>query len=139
MATYELPRILVCVDFSAASERAVAEAGVLAQWMGAQLDFVHVAPSATDVEAREALHALEASVREDGLVAKAHLGVGSAVAGILDFIARLHPVLVVAGSHGRGAMMGHLVGSVAENLIRRSPVPVLVVPAPNDGRECRVT
>jgi len=34
----------------------------------------------------------------------------------------------VLGSHGRGAIKRVLMGSVAESVVRRSPVPVVVVP-----------
>jgi nucleotide-binding universal stress UspA family protein len=123
-------RLLVCVDFSPSSERAAEEACRMAQHIGAQIDFVHVAPSeAHAAQAQQALSALEESARAEGLAAGSHLGFGTVIVGILDFIERLEPLAVVVGSHGRSGMMRLLVGSVAESLIRRSPVLVLVVPA----------
>jgi nucleotide-binding universal stress UspA family protein len=47
--------------------------------------------------------------------------------------------LVVMGTHGRGMVEHLLLGSVAERIVRRSPVPVLTVHGlPGSGRS-RVT
>jgi len=52
---------------------------------------------------------------------------GVIVDQILEYIAAKHVDLVVMGTHGRG-LVGHLfLGSVAERMVRRSPVPVLTV------------
>jgi len=137
-------RILVGVDFSAASDRAVEEARMLARKMGAQLDFVYISPIpvaaaelpplALDVgnleQARKSLAELQTAARRDGLAAEVHFGIGSPVFGLLDFIRKLQPALVVVGSHGRNALARLFLGSVAESLVRRATVPVLVVPAP---------
>ncbi len=40
--------------------------------------------------------------------------------------------MIVVGHGGSGPMRGALLGSVAYNLVHRSPVPVLVVPMPED-------
>lgn len=140
----ERPRVLVAVDFSAASDRAVEEAGRLARQLGAQIDLVHIYPlppttaelppmtgdGAPVAAAHDALLALERRLAADGFAVKSHFGVGTVVFGVLDYIERVKPALVVVGSHGKGAVMRLLVGSVAESLIRRARVPVLVVPAP---------
>ena len=130
----ELPRIVVGVDFSRSSQRAIDEAQQLAAQMGAQIDVVHVCPTpsadANSVErARQALAAVERQLRDQGFAAKTHLAVGEPVVGLLDYVRRLQPVLVVVGSHGHGAVMRLVMGSVAESLIRRAGVPVMVVPA----------
>jgi len=53
--------------------------------------------------------------------------IGTPVDQILATIAEHNIDLVVLGTHGRG-MVGHLLlGSVAERVIRRSPVPVLTL------------
>ncbi len=43
--------------------------------------------------------------------------------------------LIVMGAHGRGALMDMVLGSTARETIKKSPVPVFVVPLPADGRE----
>ena len=40
--------------------------------------------------------------------------------------------MIVVGHGGSGPMRGALLGSVAYNLVHRSPVPVLVVPMPDE-------
>ncbi len=39
--------------------------------------------------------------------------------------------LIVMGSQGRGAVMNALLGSTAENVLKRSDIPVLIVPPRN--------
>jgi nucleotide-binding universal stress UspA family protein len=46
---------------------------------------------------------------------------------------------VVMGSHGRSGVSRILLGSVAENVIRRSPVPVTVAREPGTDSESRAT
>ena len=53
--------------------------------------------------------------------------IGTPVDRILKYIEDSHIDLVVMGTHGRGAMGHLLLGSVAERIVRRSPVPVLTV------------
>jgi nucleotide-binding universal stress UspA family protein len=40
--------------------------------------------------------------------------------------------LIVMGSHGRGALLDTMMGSTASRVVRRSPVPVLVVRLPKE-------
>ncbi|WP_254273321.1 universal stress protein [Haloarcula marina] len=48
-------------------------------------------------------------------------------AEILDYIDETGMDLVVMGTHGRTGLDHYLIGSVAENVVRRSPVPVVTV------------
>ena len=57
---------------------------------------------------------------------------GQAIATIQDAIKKLQPDLVVMGSHGRRGMDNLLLGSVAERILRVSPVSVLVVRPPKN-------
>lgn len=52
---------------------------------------------------------------------------GYAATEILKFIKREHIDLVIIGTHGRKGMEHAIFGSVAENVVKKSPVPVLVV------------
>jgi nucleotide-binding universal stress UspA family protein len=140
----EAKKILVGIDFDPSSDRALEQAMMLARALGATLELAHVEqlPPATPAElmAREQsdLAALEVKRRQleevrqrveaVGITAHIHAAVGAVVFGLIDIIDHVKPDLVVLGSHGRGAIKRALVGSVAESVVRRSPVPVVVVP-----------
>jgi nucleotide-binding universal stress UspA family protein len=145
--------ILVGTDFSDSSDRALAHALQLAERLGARLDLVHVvqiqAPAVLELwlaaagnesqitQTKQMLKAVRDRVSTEKTPCRTHLRLGDPVAGMLELIESLKPSLVVVGSHGRGAMMRALLGSVSERLCRRSPVPVLVVPAPGRAAAAR--
>lgn len=139
----EVRRILVPVDFSDASEAAVEHATELAQTYDAQIDLLHVVeevtyPSAYGVDPvylppQEIIPRVEKSLGEIARDGIGHEDVGiSATVGyapftILDHINSNDIDLVVIATHGRTGFDRMLLGSVAERVIRRSPVPVFVV------------
>jgi nucleotide-binding universal stress UspA family protein len=54
---------------------------------------------------------------------------GEPVEEIERLAAEIRPAFIVMGSHGRTGVGRALVGSVAEGVLRRAPIPVMVVPA----------
>jgi nucleotide-binding universal stress UspA family protein len=140
------PALLVPVDFSPASLKAVRAARGLAEKMGARLTILHVRPisevRAALAEGREDLlkgssRALAAgmkshyAVRLAGLVARSgpvetRLAAGRASREILRIAKGFD--LVVMGRTGRGGISGLLGGTTAK-VLAASPVPVVVVPA----------
>ena len=139
--------LLVAVDFSAVTERVIDTAAVLARACGGTITILHVArpePDFVGYEAgpqsvrdqvatefrsqRRALHEHAERLRTAGVEATPMVVQGRIAETIVDLAVRGGAALIVVGTHGRGAMMDLLVGSVSEGVIRRSPIPVVVVP-----------
>lgn len=142
--------IVVAVDFSDATAGVVGQAVSVAKAFGSGLVLFHVLepePSYTAYgftpDEFPALHAYQqeakrrasakldellATVRKDLPGASAQLAEGSPLHALLDFIGETKADLTVLGSHGHGAIAALLLGSVAEGMVRKSPVPTLIVP-----------
>lgn len=144
-------RILVAIDGSGHSSRALQEAIDLAQLARAQLTVMTVAPKpltlmvggpvvppvdvrgiddAVRQEHREVLGHAVAQVPDDVSVIQV-LAEGPAAPAILERALRGNHDLIVVGSRGRGEIGSMLLGSVSREVLHHSPVPVLVVY--NDG------
>jgi nucleotide-binding universal stress UspA family protein len=138
-------RIVVGVDFEAASQRAVDIAIAMSRASGASVTLLHVyalpiAPyaeglvwPAADFEAA-AKRTLEKEIaRVAGANAKIAGAVrcGGAADQIVEFVKEQGADLVVMGTHGRKGVSRVLLGSVAERVVRTSPVPVLTIPIPH--------
>lgn len=138
-------RLLVGLDFSAASEHALGVART--RFPGAGLRLVHVtdarvtatpdlgggliptAPSPALLQTLEDADGdrLARTAREGE---ETELLVGDPVTGILEAARRWEADLIVVGTHSQGAIERFLLGSTAEKLVSRSPVPVLTVRLP---------
>jgi len=81
--------------------------------------------------AHDELDALADRLRAKGHAVQTLLVPGPTVQTILEQAEKLDAELIVMGSHGRGKLFDLVVGSVSAGVIRKSPVPVLVVPARN--------
>jgi nucleotide-binding universal stress UspA family protein len=146
-------KILVAVDGSDTSQHALQQAIELAQGLSAALRIVHVVDMnwlplgpelAIDFETISAARrgvgekivaAARESAQKAGFVAEATLmETETPTQHVAETIAReasRWPAdLVVLGTHGRRGFQRLLLGSVAEQLTRLSPVPVLLVPSP---------
>jgi nucleotide-binding universal stress UspA family protein len=142
-----IKRILVPTDFSEPAASALKWATTLAKEFGGQVYLLHVVPEPyaypwgtelstmplndileqSERSAEERMHQLaaETGLPLDRVVTRALIG--TPVDQILSAISENTIDLVILGTHGRG-MVGHLLlGSVAERVVRRSPVPVLTL------------
>lgn len=144
-------RILVPIDDSQTARRGLREAITLATQQKATLCLVHVVddfplmlemPVARDfVLYREALCTHGRRVLEDAKALAQSLGLevetrlaeptrGRVSEAIVDEAKRSGCDLIVIGTHGRHGLGRALLGSDAENVLRHSPVPVLLVRDP---------
>lgn len=67
---------------------------------------------------------------KEGLEIETHVKIGNPVEEILDSIKKLKIDYVVMGTHGKTGINLILIGSVAEKIVRHSPVPVTTIKAP---------
>ena len=77
---------------------------------------------------RQEVEAMAERLRREGIDATGLVVQGPTVATILDEVERRGAELLVIGSHGHGAAYDLAVGSISSGVIRKSPVPVLVIP-----------
>jgi nucleotide-binding universal stress UspA family protein len=146
MATFR--HILAATDFSATSRAAVELARAMASESDAALTVVHVCevpgysetgPIPYDVatpvalRAEEQLEPLMTHVRSACPRASGVVKIGSAAEQILAVAADVRADLVVLGTHGRRGFVHAVMGSVAERVVRLSPVPVLTVRSPRSA------
>ncbi len=148
--------ILVPVDYSECSRAALEFAVEFARKLGASIEVVHVwdrpAYVAGDTKIRQGAveHSLIDLIRDDAAAEMSAFMAKTAVPAAIKIEPRLlsgnpartvlneleagnHQLLIV-GTHGRTGLSHLLLGSVAEKLVRLSPVPVLTVPGASSVR-----
>ncbi len=135
-------RIVVATDFSEASSGAVRLACAIAAEASAQLTVLNVCdvPGYVDTgpipydlatafvaTAQAHLDALLSPIRKTCPGARALVRIGVPWQEILAVAAESRADLIVIGTHGRRGVAHAVLGSVAEHVVRASPVPVLTV------------
>ena len=153
------PRILCALDFSPCSELALAHATWLAQELGAELHLVHcLVPSWAPMDGdavwladfdREREKA-EMSVNQ-ALEARAKKAEDLGLTVAWDLVATTHAPeaivahaldrgadLIVLGTHGRRGLGRMLLGSVAEEVVRKAPCPVWSVREQDPARLAKI-
>jgi nucleotide-binding universal stress UspA family protein len=138
-----IKKILVAVDLSECGSAALDRARALARTTGAELVLVYAnelpvlpvgeppfVPAYVLEErvqrSRERFTQLVVEVQRD-VNARGYTDVGPAHEVVSAAIAKEHPDLVIAGTHGRRGLSRLLLGSFTERLVRTCPVPVLTV------------
>jgi nucleotide-binding universal stress UspA family protein len=136
--------ILVTTDFSQASELALEAAPVLARQNDARVTLVHVAPTMSlapgeleqstsyQRELEDAIHQHLDRLCETYLaglpdVKTALLRGRNSADAICEFAAENDVDLILLATHGRSGIQRFLLGSVAEQVVRHAPCPVLVM------------
>lgn len=144
-----LPKtILVATDFGETSDCAIDYAISLAKPLGAQIVLAHTyeiplvgfpdgavvaTAELTEQVLRGARSALDAQVerkRDGGVPIRGMLKDGDPADAVIESAKEVLADLIIVGTHGRTGLPRVLLGSVAEKIVRRSPVPVLTVHAP---------
>jgi nucleotide-binding universal stress UspA family protein len=137
--------ILIPVDGSPTSERALQEALRLAQQQSAQFELVYVVENLLSKEGyviyaelqetmrsngRKILTQAQKVVQQAGMTAEVKLleAGGERIANVIVAEAkRWSADLIVIGTHGRSGFSSLLFGSVAEGVVRTAHIPVLLI------------
>jgi len=132
-------KILYATDFSAMSDVALELATSLAREQGATLLIAHVEESPVsyggvefdyrpEEPREETLQMLKEVIPTDISVPFEHrLILGLPAPAILDLAQREHVDLIVLATHGRTGLARVVMGSVAEEVVRKAKCPVLTV------------
>ena len=154
----KISSILVPTDFSAWSDHAIAFATTLAAGLHATIHLVHVLeqPFLTSgayelllpdtPERRERLYkqsqlrlsAIRERLEAAGVAATVEVRSGSAQQEISKAAIDYGADLIVMGTHGRTGLSHLLLGSVAEQVVRAAPCPVLSIRRPAEHEAQRV-
>ena len=138
-------RLLVAIDFSAASLAALASVREMARRLGGELVLLHVSEAAdvvpgSDLAKHDRAHwqaqldAEVAQLRAAGLSARAIVRPGYPVEeGIVEAAREERADIIVMGSPGRSGFAERLLGSVTDAVIGSAPCPVLVMCRPRPG------
>jgi nucleotide-binding universal stress UspA family protein len=138
-ATISFKNILLATDFSDASEKAFHYATAIARLHGSKIFVVHVVPPETtsfipefprDGLRHEAKREMETLGSRSELKPIAHetlLRAGPVWSALSAVIRQQNIELVVLGTHGRGGLKKLVLGSVAEEVLRRAGCLVITV------------
>ena len=147
MKRFEPKKILVPVDFSDFSRKALESAAEIAELRGAKITVVHVmvepqtsVPYEVYIDWKKVREEISADADKllDGMIEKAGIKGevervmvwGEPVGGVNDMAEKGDFDLIVMATHGRTGLPRLFLGSVAENVIRHAHCPVLVMRDP---------
>ncbi len=146
----KLQRILCPTDFSEFSQKAVRYGCELAAQFSAELHLLHVlqdyeaiSPAPGEIfapfadwlpelrqQSQVKLAEMPGPEWESKLKVQRTTCVGAPIDEIAKYVKEHHIDLIVQGTHGRRGVKHLLMGSVAENIVRYAPCPVLTVRDP---------
>jgi nucleotide-binding universal stress UspA family protein len=142
-----LKKVLFATDFSDCAKAAQEYAEAFADQFHADLHVIHVLPDVALMmpdpgtsltlpanylldlknEAQRTLEKHFPDAAKPGRVLVRHVCVGNPFVEIVNYADENAIDLIVLGTHGRGALMHLLMGSVAEKVVRKAKCPVLSV------------
>lgn len=127
-------------DFSSSASEALCIACSLARTYGAKLLLLHVAerrvvsvggmpvpppPPIDWPKLKEELEVVAAGIKD--VEVETHLMEGEPAGAIVDFARQAGAELIVIGSHGRTGLTRLLMGSIAEQVVRKAACPVFTI------------
>ena len=141
---FRIRNVLVPIDFSECSRKALRYALAFAKEHEAGITLLYVVstnfamgePSSMEyvqftselrLKSQKELQTLAAAEAHGEVIAQSVVRVGSPSAEIVHAAATLPADMIVISTHGRTGLKHLLIGSVAEQVVRRAPCPVLVV------------
>lgn len=141
---FAIRNVLVPLDFSECSQKALDYALSFVKQFGASLTLLHVVPANYPIgefgmidvafmekelraTAEKQLAALVSKRVPKGVIAKSHVRVGRPVSEIVQVARKEQADMIILSTHGHTGFKHVLLGSVAENVVRYAPCPVLVV------------
>lgn len=152
-------KLIAAIDFSDITPRLLEHSTSLAKALGAELFLIHVAEpnpdhiaydydpatvytiDSTEVrnsiaqrfqQEHKTLQQYSADIREQGISCTALMIQGVTVELLLKEAERLQADFIIAGTHGKGLISQLLLGSTSEQLIRKSTIPLHLVPEIKD-------
>ena len=141
-------RILLPVDFSAHSDRAIEYAMTIGTHFGACVELFHVVEDPFESggwgsevymsdldglreraleDAKVRLETCRSSIPAGSFAVVATVRMGHVAQTIVDYAKTVQADLIVMGTHGRTGLAHLIIGSVAERVVRLAPCPVLTV------------
>jgi nucleotide-binding universal stress UspA family protein len=136
--------VLFATDFSEASEAALPYAAAFSEYFGSQLHLTHVLPDVKFLRPGAPDPAFFGPIYEDAhsnahdkmrrlskrmksVLHQVYLPHGEISSVVSAMVQELEIDLVIAGTHGRTGLGRLIMGSVAEEILRQAPCPVLTV------------
>jgi nucleotide-binding universal stress UspA family protein len=142
MTEFTPKRILCLIDLSEVSPTVLSWARLFAAHFGSRLELFHAAPwglapkvaqpsalqfEMLELELRGQIQSLADAAFARQFAYEIVITEGHPVRRVLDYVAAESPHLIVLGSHGYDGVGKVQLGSVAENLVRLSPCPLVIV------------
>jgi nucleotide-binding universal stress UspA family protein len=141
----KLDNVLVATDFSSSSKVAMLYASSIARRHRAKLLIAHVASSKSEWAIMDRWRAGQTEVmdhfiagRLDGIEHELLVRSGDVWPVLSQMISERSVDLVVVGTHGRTGVRKIILGSVAEDILRQSPCPVLTVGPNTSGQDPQI-
>lgn len=148
--------ILAPLDFSKVSEAVVAESISLARALNgrvvllavvqppvvtyeyaAVMDNLAEITAAGERNAERRLSEMEAKFKAEGVPVESVQLVGGPIPLIIEQAKKVSADYIVMGSHGHTAFYDLLVGSTTHGVLTRASCPVIIIPAPQQGKRAK--